>query len=107
MPSALRHQTTSDHDRQTKRNVAVHAVNRAWSKIPLNPEGQITADIPAAQIELLAPWQQSRWKARRARLVFIAEGIQQLPDPGHRQMVIGNEECRLSQDGTHVDKMGS
>lgn len=107
MPSALRHQATSNYDRQTRRNAAVHAVNRAWSKIPLDRKGQITADIPAAQIRLLAPWQQSRWKARRGHLVSIAENIQQLPDPDHRQMVIANEERKLSQDGTHIDKTGS
>lgn len=104
MPQTLRREAASDYDRQTKRNIAVHAVNRAWSKIPLDREGQITSDIPTAQIALLAPWQQSRWKARRTRLVSIAESIQQLPDSDHRQIVIGNEERKLSRDGTHIDK---
>jgi hypothetical protein len=94
----------SAHDAQIKRNVAKHSVTRAWSKIPLDENGNIAADISPEKFGRLAPWCQSRWKARRALLVEKANKIKALKTPEIRSLAIQKEESLLSRDGTHIDR---
>jgi hypothetical protein len=92
----------SRHD--LERRIALHEVNRRWNKIPPMEGNRIAKPmLPQNLFDQLAPWERTRWRARRRRLMSLAQALYASVE-GVVADAIARTEQQLQAEFSHINR---